>query len=64
MNRREFVNKENKHLDRFLGYPDEQRLLFGWRRHYLCDCGFAGTSPGEIFDHQCSSDGRDVPVKR
>lgn len=48
--RRSFVRAENLRLGRFL---DEGGvgLLVGWRRTYLCECGFRCSSPGEIFDH-------------
>jgi hypothetical protein len=51
LTRREFVQRENEHLGRFLDVDH----LVGWRRTYRCDCGFTCAAPGDIHDHRCAS---------
>ena len=53
--RRAFVDAENMHLGKFL----DVECLIGWRRSYVCECGFRCACPGEIYAHSRS----DCPKK-
>lgn len=46
--RREFIARENRKLDAFIGDPSD---LAGWFRQYRCGCGYRTTAPQNIWEH-------------